>query len=515
MDRIRIQLIALLVILIFCIPALTVQSNTEPSGTVTITVSSLNVRDGASLKHNVIAQVKENQTFPVLQTKDNWIQILLDDNLKGWIASWHVEVKQSGTTSSTYVTPMLEVLNVRSGPSTSFQVIEQITNTESYVRLESQGDWIKIRLKNGAEGWTAGWLMKDNNSASSSSPSAGPTLSSPPSSKATVNGSILNVRSGPDTSYSVAGQVRAGDTLVILEQKGDWLRVKKDQLEGWVANWLVKVESSLPQNQPKPQHPSEEPTIKILNPGTNLRSGPSTSSGVVKVADVGETYQVLGVEGDWYRVQITSNEVGYVAGWIVSAHGIAGVERKGIESVLKGKTILIDPGHGGNDSGAIGPHLGTLEKLVNLKVSQLLSSKLRAAGATVIMSRDEDRRVSLQERVDMSIQRQVDAFISVHHNTSENYRINGVITYFYSNGEDRDLANTIQKEVVKRTGLADLKARYGNYFVLRENPQLAVLCELGFLTNYQEEVIINTKDFHDQAAEGVFQGILKYFSDKK
>ncbi|MEW9667251.1 SH3 domain-containing protein [Ammoniphilus sp. 3BR4] len=511
MVRIRNFLILFIVLSCLVLPPMHVQSNTQGSGSVTITVSTLNVRDGAGLGHSIIAQAKQNQTFPLLQVKDNWVQILLNDNQKGWVASWHVEMTQAETSSSTLVTPTIEVLNVRSGPSTSFQVIEQIANTQSFVRLDVQGDWVKIKLKNGAEGWTAGWLTKEVSGNGSGSPAKSSPAPSLP--KATVNGSNVNVRTGPDTANPVAGQVQSGDTLIVLEEKGDWLRIKKEGLEGWVANWLVNRETP-GSSDPPPSAASNKPTVKILNPGTNLRSGPATSNGVVKIANEGESYQVLGVEGDWFRIRISSDQVGYVAGWIVSAQGIANVERKGIESVLKGKTILVDPGHGGNDSGAIGPHLGTLEKQINLKVSELLGSKLRAAGAKVVFSRENDRKISLQERVNVSINKQVDAFISVHHNTSENYRINGVITYFYSNGEDRSLANAIQKEVVKRTGLTDLKARYGDYFVLRENPQLAVLCELGFLTNYQEEVILNTNNFQDQAAEGIFQGILKYFEKK-
>ncbi|WP_167577560.1 SH3 domain-containing protein [Ammoniphilus sp. YIM 78166] len=485
-----------------------VLSNSQQAGSVTIAVSSLNVRDGAGQTHKVIAQVKGQENYPIVQMKDNWIQILLPNGQKGWVASWHVEINQPATPAA-YVSPTIETLNIRAGPSTSFPVVGQMAKSESFPRLDAEGDWIKIRLKDGSIGWTAGWLTKEVPSPALIQPAPNPSSQA----QATVKSATLNVRSGPGTHESAVGQVYAGDSLTILEQQGDWIRIQKDNLQGWVASWLVTMGST--PSPPSPSVESEKPTIRILNPGTNLRSGPGTSFDVVKIAKEGENYAVLGVEGDWFRIQTAPNQVGYVAGWIVSAQGVANVERKGNESLLKGRTILVDPGHGGSDSGAIGPHLGTLEKVVNLQVSHLLSRKLKAAGATVIMTREDDRKVSLQERVDSSIRRQVDAFISIHHNTSENYRVNGVITYFYSNGDDRELANSIQKEVVKRTGSTDLNARYGNYFVLRENPQLAVLCELGFLTNYQEEVIMKTKEFQEQAAEGVFQGIVKYFAQKK
>ena len=373
-------------------------------------------------------------------------------------------------------------LNVREKPGLTHSIIGLVKKGERYSVLDQKNDWVKIQLGSGTTGWVASWLVEfEKQIAIAAIP-------------------LLNVRSGPDISNSIIGQLKQGDSAEILAREGDWIQIKTKDLIGWVAYWLVREKKN-----------EENASIKILNPGTNLRSEPHTSSKVIRIANEGETFPVLGREGDWFKIGLGNQQTGYVAGWIVFAEGIANVERKGFETILKGKTIMIDPGHGGNDSGAIGPHLGTLEKIVNLEVSRILGSKLKAAGATVHYTRTNDRKVSLEDRVYMAINKQVDAFISVHHNTSENYRVNGVITYFYSNGEDRKLAGLIQKELVKRTRMADLKPRYGDYFVLRENPQLAVLCELGFLTNYQEELIIGTRDFQQDAAEGIFQGILHYF----
>lgn len=132
----------------------------------------------------------------------------------------------------------------------------------------------------------------------------------------------------------------------------------------------------------------------------------------------------------------------------------------------------------------------------------------------MILTRRDDRYLTLQSRVDQAIVHQADAFISVHHNSHENHMINGVITFFYTNGNDRALAHYIQQEVVKQTGRQDLKARRGNYYVLRQNPQLAILCELGFLSNYGEEMVIRSNDFQEKAAEGIFRGIIKYFQQQ-
>lgn len=472
-------------------PVSSIQS--KDLGTITINVSSLNFRAGAGLNHEIIGHGQLGETYPIIAMQDNWVQIALPDGKKGWVASWLVDMQKAAVTDTVLITPTIDGLNVRSGPSTSFPSIEQINQGEQYVKLDSEGDWVKIQLKNG-EGWIANWRVKE----------VSPTP--PPATNRTVIVNIpsLNVRSGPATTHSIVGELTKGEWLEVVEENGDWLHIKGKQVTGWVASWLVE--------EKKNETPSAEKAyIKILNPGTNIRIGPHTTHDVAALAEAGETYPVLAKEGDWFKIRLTDEKVGYVAGWIVSAYGVPNVTRKGIEEVLKGRNILLDPGHGGNDSGAIGPHLGSLEKTVNLKVSRLLAAKLKAAGAKVDFTREDDRKVSLQERVNSAVHRQADVFISIHHNTNENYRVNGTITYFYSDGEDRELANLIQKELVKKTGLNDLKARYGDYFVLRENPQLAVLCELGFLTNYQEEILLNTSEFQEQAAEGIFQGILKYY----
>lgn len=495
---IRYAVVILLVIASFGNPASSIQS--KDLGTISINVSSVNFRAGPGLNHDIIGHGQLGETYPILSFEDNWVQIVLPNGDKGWVASWLVDTQKSSVTDTVLITPTIDGLNVRSGPSTSFPSIEQINLGEQYIKLESEGDWVKIKLNN-REGWIANWRVKEV-SKNPSEPSTAVHRT------AIVKNSSLNVRSGPDTTYSIAGELTQGDSMLIVEEKGDWFQIEGKQVKGWVAKWLVEEKSP-----PSPSKASSagKAYIKILNPGTNIRKGPDTTFDVAALAQAGETYPVLAKEGDWFKIRLTGEKVGYVAGWIVSAHGAPNVSRKGIEEVLKGKTILLDPGHGGNDSGAIGAHLGSFEKTVNLKVSRLLAAKLKAAGAQVDLTRDDDRKISLQERVNVAIDKQADVFVSIHHNTSENYRINGIITYFYSDGEDRELAGLIQKELIKKTGLNDLKARYGDYFVLRENPQLAVLCELGFLTNYQEEILLNTSEFQEQAAEGIFQGILKFY----
>lgn len=478
---------------------------------VKVNVDVLNARSGPGLKYEIVGKVKQGVTLSVTQQDGQWLKVNLPGGKEGWVAGWLVVAAEEQSTIIT-VTSTVNQLNVRSGPSQSFTVIDQINTNETYPYLEERGNWIKIKLSGDRSGWVASWFvtkkvsstqLSDSNQQPATSIQSGPLGSK----EVIVQPSILNLRDGPSLESQIVGKLEKGTRLTVLEQKGDWLRVQSAHgTTGWVAAWLVE--------QPGQQTANSGPTVKILHAGTNIRSGPGTNYAVVHRANMGDVFPVLSKEGDWFKIRLANGETAYVAGWIVAAEGIANVQRPSLSTYLQGKTIVVDPGHGGIDNGATGLHLLTLEKDMNLQVSNILVAKLRGAGANVILTREDDRKIPLQTRVDIAIKNKADAFISIHHNTHSDSRINGTITYFYSDGDDRTLARLIQQEVVKRNGRQDLKARRGNFFVLRENPQLAVLVELGFLTNMQEEIVIRSKEFQERSAEGIFQGILLYFQQK-
>jgi N-acetylmuramoyl-L-alanine amidase len=558
-------------IILFGLPSVT-----TAMGEITVEANILNVRSGPGLDHKVMGQISKSEAYQVLEEKNNWYKIRLGSDEEGWVASWLVQFKATSG-SIKQVEATVNPLNVRSGPGTSFQVMTQIRPEQSFPLTKEEGDWVQIQLNDVENGWVAKWLVqiKDVDLKQVSQVSQ----------IATVKASILNIRSGPDTSYSIIGKLESGEKVKIIEinqgwykisfendhgwvagdyvdeagpslstttstqpsetqtkktvqvsatilnvrssfsleadvidqltqndlveviqKNGEWYEISYQGEKGWVASWLVEeVDHQL----------SNRPTITILTEGTNLRAGPGLDYEVVSRGNQGNTYDVIGTEGKWFQIVLNDGEKAYVAGWVVSAEGIANVERQTIHEYLKGKVIVIDPGHGGKDSGAMGSHFNTIEKVVNLQVSNLLKAKFEAAGSTVVMSRASDRFISLQTRVDISINKKADVFLSIHHNTNKDSRINGTITYFYSNGNDRKLATIIQSELIKNSGLNDLKARRGNFFVLRENPQLAVLIELGFLSNYNDELTMRQSKFQENSATGIFHGVAKYFKEKE
>jgi N-acetylmuramoyl-L-alanine amidase len=170
--------------------------------------------------------------------------------------------------------------------------------------------------------------------------------------------------------------------------------------------------------------------------------------------------------------------------------------------------VMIDPGHGGKDSGAIG--LGGLqEKDVILAISQRVASLLEQSGIQTEMTRSSDYFVDLEPRVAMAKRERADLFVSIHANSIDNRPdVNGLETYYYGNGER--LARTIHNSILQSLDINDRGVRTARFYVLRNNPMPAVLVETGFVTGTQDAPRLASPAYEDQMARAITNGILQY-----
>lgn len=185
------------------------------------------------------------------------------------------------------------------------------------------------------------------------------------------------------------------------------------------------------------------------------------------------------------------------------------------KSDLRGKRIVLDPGHGGAADGSIGP-LGAKEKDVVLKWSELLTKELRDKGAEVIVTRTDDRALSLYDRVRIARASGADAYLSLHTNAlpdGENpYLRRGCGTYYYQ-PLSRPLAESIQSAIVSQTGQIDDGVFDANFAVVRPTDFPAVLIEAAYIIHPDEEQKLNDKKFLLDLSRGVVNGLLDYFSN--
>jgi len=186
---------------------------------------------------------------------------------------------------------------------------------------------------------------------------------------------------------------------------------------------------------------------------------------------------------------------------------------KTMRSVHKNKTVVIDPGHGGSNPGAV--YGNVEEKSLNLKVSKILKDKLTASGVAVYMTRTDDRDVGLYERAEIANKLNADLFVSVHHNASPNTSAQGVMTLYYPSTDDSVFSGRKFAQIVQKHLVNTLKTRdWGiiprpELVVLRQTRMPAVIAELGYMTNKAELQRLVTNDFQEKAAQALYTAIME------
>ncbi|GJJ27422.1 N-acetylmuramoyl-L-alanine amidase [Bacillus velezensis] len=183
-----------------------------------------------------------------------------------------------------------------------------------------------------------------------------------------------------------------------------------------------------------------------------------------------------------------------------------------LKNPAAGKTILIDPGHGGQDSGSIGN--GILEKDVNLDIAKRLNKKLNASGALPVMTRSNDTFYSLQERVNKGATAGADLFISVHGNANDATSANGTETYYdetYQAAASKRLAGQIQPRVVNALKTRDREVKTAPFYVIKYSKMPSVLVETAFITNPSDASKLKQASYKEKAAAAINDGIVSYY----
>jgi len=219
---------------------------------------------------------------------------------------------------------------------------------------------------------------------------------------------------------------------------------------------------------------------------------------------------------------------------------------------LKIRRIVLDPGHGGKDPGAIGPN-GLREKDVVLALASRIKPRLEALGYEVLMTRDRDVFVELADRARFANENKADLFVSIHTNASKNRNVRGIETYFLGVARDRQSSETamLENAVSEENALSDLEqilhslmnqnnmwhssilaetvqdsmhgelnGKYGTiknlgvkqapFFVLSKTNMPAVLLETAFISNSSGEKLLQRGDFRDTLSESITRGIVDY-----
>jgi len=194
------------------------------------------------------------------------------------------------------------------------------------------------------------------------------------------------------------------------------------------------------------------------------------------------------------------------------------------------KTVLIDPGHGGNDQGASSRRI--IEKNLTLRISRRVAEILRQRGYRAILSRETDRFIPLEQRDAIADRQNADLFVCIHANSAIDHSVGGIETFALpprgasstyekrvsttrKRGNQYDPENTrlaydVHRGALAATGTEDRGIKRANFAVLREAPCPAVLIEIGFISNSLDEARLQSPGYQEHLAQSLANGITAY-----
>ena len=201
----------------------------------------------------------------------------------------------------------------------------------------------------------------------------------------------------------------------------------------------------------------------------------------------------------------------------------------GIVAVVESKaiprpkyTIVIDAGHGGRDDGSTGV-TGVKESDINLKIAKTLKVYLETLGIKVVLTRADgnglyDANASnfkasdMAKRIEIIDNAKADMVISIHCNSYKNSSESGAQAFYQEDDENgKKFAEDIQSQLINQLNGARDSANKGDFYILKESKTTAVLIECGFLSNPNEEKLLNSTNYQNKVAYAIMCGVVKYF----
>lgn len=327
----------------------------------------------------------------------------------------------------------------------------------------------------------------------------------------TVKPTALNVYKEPKTNAAFVGQVTTNKKISVLQAHKKWLQV---QLSNGNIGWVKRA-----QYEEAPIKNNLN-TITTVAQKTDLKISSTNTSDTIKSLQTGARITVYQNKSGWSYVKDSTGTFGWVKQSDVVVKKAKKVKKQktkssslslDAKSALKNKVIVIDPGHGGDDVGSLSND-NRYEKTATLQTSKALAQALRKKGAKVIMTRSTDDYISLKGRTEIAENKEADAFICIHYDSTEDKNVaTGTTTYYYHDNS-KALANAINQQLVSLP-LSNRGVDIGNYQVLRDNTRPSVLLELGYMSTDTDANYAFSSDYQEQVATDIVKGLENYFTN--
>ncbi len=389
-------------------------------------------------------------------------------------------------------------VNIRSGPSTDFVVVDKVRQGDSLTVIGAESDnWFNVQSRSGFDGWISGDYVLAVDDSYNNKTGHEQLASRGTGRIVTFNGNVTN----PDYPALISLEYEELDGAFFLTVTGN---------EGlWYSTTYL-----------------DNPYRLVID-----IKGVKVDLPLEKVGNIEINHHIVSK----MRVSQFTLDTGRVVLELAESIGYQAMNRPGDKELtfllkknsLAGRLIVIDPGHGNitsggwDDPGATGP-TGLKEKDVVMDIANMTATILKAEGAEVILTRNGSTNLTLEGRAELANSVNADLFISIHANASANRSTMGTSTYFYAPSSDPilgaqraqriRLAQLVQQATVAHGGRPDLGINGNQPFKVLIGPNMpSVLVETAFLSNLTEELLLRDPSFRGKLATGIAEGIINYF----
>ena len=322
------------------------------------TTEYVNFRSGPGTNYSSKGVIALGTTVTVTDTSNaQWYAVRLSNGSTGYIFAEYISFTGSNTPSATaaptqapsngseQTAKTTEYVNFRSGPGTNYSSKGVIAlGTTVTVTDTSNSEWYAVRLSNGSTGYIFAQYLKLNSSSSATATPA-PTQAPSGSEQSAKTTEYVNFRSGPGTNYSSKGVIALGTTVTVTDaSNSQWYKVKlSDGTEGYLFSEYLKVtsgniDSAKPSAKPTPTPAPSNGTVQAKTTSDlNVRKGPGTSYGIIKVIDMNVNVTVTeATNSSWYKVKLSDGTEGYLAAQYLK--------------ITSGDINSVKPGNSGDDN---------------------------------------------------------------------------------------------------------------------------------------------------------------------
>lgn len=402
------------------------------------------------------------------------------------------------------------VVNLREGPGITYDIKGQVEGASPYRIMKQENNWYYILLDNQEIGWVPTWLA--DNQAIENTEFLATTLADE-----------LNIYEENSEDSPVITTAEKNSKYQILYQSDGWVQLQLSGEIGWAKQNAIDITPGTIAYAESTEITEEEQstfddflkeydyTVTATADGVNIRDSASIDANILEKAEINEQFAYLGQENEYYHVRSVDGTEGYIVNWLSESDSTAmadAASQAEATSSLPGRTIVLDPGHGGIDPGAVTD--GLYEKEVTLQTAQAVKEKLEAAGVNVIMTRESDTDVALSDIPYIANQASADLLISFHYDAIDAVSATGTTVYYYGDNS-LPVAQNIQAQVMEQLPLDSNGIKFGDFQVIRDLAGEGVLLELGYMSNPNDVATFSQEEYWNQVAESVYDALVIYY----